>query len=83
MPDIETREIGDIWFQHHIASMGLLREHFSLQINPHFGPLDWPLGSYDIAPLDVFLGGYVKIKVYADNFSRFRPCSNRQLPLPE
>ena len=54
-------------FPHIRQSIHLLREHFGEQIISHFGPVDWPPRSCDITPLNFFLWGYVKSKVYADN----------------
>ena len=67
--------------------MDLLREHFGEQIISRFRPVDWPLGSCDIAPLDFFLWGYVKSKVYADNPASIQTLEQnitriiRQLPV--
>jgi len=47
--------------------MALLRERFGEQFISRLGPVNWPPISYDITPLDFFLWGYVKSKVYMDN----------------
>ena len=63
MPEIEARDLGDIWYQQDGAtshtsheSMDLLREHFGEQIISRNGPVDWPPRSSDITPLDFFCG---------------------------
>lgn len=63
MPEIEARDLGDIWYQQDGAtshtsheSMDLLREHFGEQIISRNGPVDWPPRSCDITPLDFFCG---------------------------
>lgn len=71
LPEIEARNLNDIWFQQdgatcHTAraTMALLREHFDEQLISRFGPVNWPPRSCDITPLDYFLWGYVKSRVY-------------------
>lgn len=46
--------------------MALLRERFGEQLISRFGPVNWPARSCDITPLDFFLWGCVKSKVYID-----------------
>ena len=63
------------WFRRHLVStrweshqsMDLFREHFGEQIISPYGPVHWSPRSCGITPLDFFLRGYVKSKVYADN----------------
>ena len=73
LPEIVARDVGDIWFQQdgataHTAreTIALLRNHFGEQIISRFGPVNWPPRSCDITPLDYFLWGYVKSKVFVD-----------------
>lgn len=73
LPEIEARNLRDTWYQQdgatcHTAreTMALLREHFGDQLISRFGPVNWPPRSCDITPLDFFLWGYVKSKVYVD-----------------
>lgn len=73
IPEIEARGLDEIWFQQdgatcHTAreTMALLRERFGEQLISRFGPVNWPARSCDITPLDFFLWGYVKSKVYMD-----------------
>ncbi|KAL4152933.1 hypothetical protein QTP88_000766 [Uroleucon formosanum] len=71
LPEIEVRNLNDVLFQQdgatcHTAreTMALLREQFGEQLISRFGPINWPPRSCDITPLDFFLWGYVKSKVY-------------------
>jgi len=71
LPEIEVRDLNDIWFQQdgatcHIAceTMDLLRGQFGEQLISRFGPINWPPRSCDITSLDFFVWGYVKSKVY-------------------
>ncbi|VVC29523.1 Hypothetical protein CINCED_3A025952 [Cinara cedri] len=70
-PEIEACDLDGIWFQQdgaacHTAreTLALLREQFSEQLISQFGPISWPARSCDITPLDYFLWGCVKSKVY-------------------
>ena len=47
-------------------TMDLLRHQFGEQLISRFRPVSWPPRSCDITPLNFFLWGYVKSKVYAD-----------------
>uniref|UniRef100_A0A0K2UFW6 Putative LOC100569746 [Acyrthosiphon pisum] n=1 Tax=Lepeophtheirus salmonis TaxID=72036 RepID=A0A0K2UFW6_LEPSM len=49
--------------------MDLLGHHFGEQLISRFGPVNWPPRSCDITPLDFFLWGYVKAKVYWDKLA--------------
>ena len=76
MPEIEARNLHDIWFQQdgatcHTAreTMDLLRSHFGEQFISRLGPVDWPPRSYDITPLDFYLWGYVKSKCFVDKLA--------------
>ena len=73
MPEIEARNLHDIWFQQDDATchtaretMDLLRSRFGEQFISRFGPVDWPPRSCDITPLDFYLCGYVKSKCFMD-----------------
>lgn len=73
LPQIEANGLHDIWFQQdgatcHTAriTMDLLGNHFGEQLISRFGPVNWPPRSCDITPLDFFLWGYVKSKVFVD-----------------
>lgn len=61
-----------LWFQHDGAPphFGLVvRERLTEMFGDHWigrgGPIQWPARSPDITPLDFFLWGYIKDKVYA------------------
>lgn len=92
--EIEVQYIGDIWFEQDGAfsrtshqSMESLREHSGDQISSCFGLVDWPARSFDITPLDLFLWGYVKSRVYANNPASIQALEKkfarviRQLPV--
>ena len=62
LPEIEARNLNDIWFQQdgataHTAreTMVLLRRKSCKQLISGFGPVSWPPRSCDITPLDFFL----------------------------
>ncbi|GFT09755.1 DNA-directed RNA polymerase subunit [Trichonephila clavipes] len=48
------------------ATIDLLKDTFGDRLISRFGPVNWPLRSCDLTPLDYFLWGYVKSLVYAD-----------------
>ncbi|GFX09338.1 putative LOC100569746 [Trichonephila clavipes] len=63
----------ELWFQQdgatcHTAraTIDLLKDTFGDHLISRFGPVNWPLRSCDLTPLDYFLWGYVKSMVYAD-----------------
>ncbi|KAK9886045.1 hypothetical protein WA026_014830 [Henosepilachna vigintioctopunctata] len=73
IPEIEARGLDEIWFQQDGATCHTLRETVALLLEPfgehlisRFGTVNWQAGSCDITPLDFFLWGYVKSKVYID-----------------
>ncbi|GFW56085.1 putative LOC100569746 [Trichonephila clavipes] len=51
---------------HSSSTIDLLKDTFSDRLISRFGPVNWPLRSCDLTPLDYFLWGYVKSLVYAD-----------------
>lgn len=62
------------WFQQdgatpHTAreTMALLRDFFLNKLISRFGDIPWPPSSPDITPMDFFLWGYLKSKVYETN----------------
>ena len=70
MEDIDPNEI---WFQQdgatcHTANetIELLKTKFGDKILSRNGPVNWPPRSCDLTPLDYFLWGYTKSKVYAE-----------------
>lgn len=49
------------------ASMNLLQENFPQKLISRFGDIPWPPRSPDLTPMDLFLWGYLKERVYNDN----------------
>ena len=47
--------------------MSLLRDHFPGRLISRFGDVEWPARSPDLSPLDFFLWGHLKERVYRDN----------------
>ena len=73
IPEIEVRNLHDIWFQQdgatcHTAreTMDLLRSRFGEKFISRLGPVDWPPRSRDITTVDLYLWGYVKSKCFVD-----------------
>lgn len=73
-PELENIDLGELWFQQdgatcHTAarSINLLRTRFNNRVISRFGDVNWPARSCDLTPLDFFLWGALKDKVYADN----------------
>ena len=74
MPHLKTLQINDVWFQQNEAS-----PHYSLMVRRYLdetfsnhwigrgGPVEWPPRSPDLTPLDFFLWGYLKFRVYRNN----------------
>ena len=73
-PQIEDMGTDDMWFQQdggtcHTTrpNMAILRTKFEGRIISRFGDANWPSRSCDLNPLDFFLWGYAKDRVYADS----------------
>ena len=71
--NMEDIDLDEIWFQQdgatcHTANatIELLKTKFGEKIISRNGPVNWPQRSCDVTPLDYFLWGYAKSKVYAD-----------------
>lgn len=47
--------------------MDLLRENFPEKLISRFGDIPWPPRSPDLTPMDFFLWGYLKSRVYTNN----------------
>lgn len=80
-PILEEHDIANMWFQQdgatcHTAqaTMALLQEKFRGRIISHNSDVRWPPRSCDLTPLDYFLWGYLKSKVYVN-----RPATIQQL----
>lgn len=74
LPAIEAMDTDDMWFQQDGATchttrpnMALLRTKFEGRIISRFGDVNWPSRSCDLTPLDFFLCGYAKDRVYEDD----------------
>ena len=72
-PELEYMDVDNVYFQLDGATcqttgetIGLLREKFPGLVFSRNGDYNWPPSSCDLTPLDFFLLGYVKDKVYAD-----------------
>ena len=66
-------DVDDVYYQQDGATcytsgetIGLLREKFPGRVSFRNGDYNWPPRSCDLTPLDFFLWGYAKDKVYAD-----------------
>ncbi|GFV39653.1 uncharacterized protein TNCV_4183581 [Trichonephila clavipes] len=73
IPELNNHDVEELWFQQdgatcHTAraTIYLLKDTFGDRLISRFGPMNWPLRSCDLTPLDYFLWGYVKSLVYAD-----------------
>lgn len=72
-PDLDHIDVQDMFFQQdgatcHTAreTMVLLRTKFPDRVISRFGDENWPPRSCDLTPMDYFLWGYVKEKVYVN-----------------
>ena len=72
--ELEGKDLHDKWFQQDGASshttsenIDVLRTRFPGRVISRFGDVSWPPRSCDLTPLDFFLWGHVKDKVYANN----------------
>lgn len=70
---IDDMDIADKWFQQdgatsHTATetMNLLQTKFPDRIISRNSAVNWPARSCDLTPLDYFLWGYVKDRVYTE-----------------
>ncbi|GFS59139.1 putative LOC100569746 [Trichonephila clavipes] len=73
IPELNNHYVQELWFQQDgatcptaRATSDLLKDTFGDRLISRFGPVNWPLRSCDLTPLDYFLWGYVKSLVYAD-----------------
>lgn len=71
--ELEDIAVENKWFQQdgatcHTAgaTLAVLSEKFPGRIISRFGDVNWPPRSCDLTPLDFFLWGYVKSRVYAN-----------------
>ncbi|GFX49291.1 putative transposable element [Trichonephila clavipes] len=74
IPELNNYDVQELLFQQDgetschtaLAIIDLLKDMFGDRLISRFGPVNWPPRSFDLTPLDYFLGGYVKSLVYAD-----------------
>ncbi|GFY16194.1 transposable element Tc3 transposase [Trichonephila clavipes] len=73
IPELNNHNVQELWFQQdgatcHTArdTIDLLKDTFGDRLISRFGPVNWPLRSWDLTPLDYFLWDCVKSLVYAD-----------------
>ena len=71
-------DVDDVYFQQDAATchtsgetISFLREKFPGQIISRNGDYNWPPRSCDLILLNIFLCGYMKDKVYADELNDF------------
>ncbi|XP_055307310.1 uncharacterized protein LOC129571528, partial [Sitodiplosis mosellana] len=71
--EIEDMDLSDMWFQQDGArphttpeTLAVIEERFPNRIISQKAEVGWPPRSCDLTPLDYFLWGYVKDKVYAN-----------------
>ncbi|GFW24688.1 putative transposable element [Trichonephila clavipes] len=62
IPKLNNHDVQELWFQQdgatcHTAraTIDLLKDTFGDRLNSRFAPVNWPLRSCDLAPLDYFL----------------------------
>ena len=72
-PELKDMDVDDVCLQQDGATchtsgetIGLLPEKFPGRVISRNGDYNWPPRSCDLTPLDFFLWGYMKDKVYAD-----------------
>jgi transposase len=73
-PALNDMDVEEMWFQQdgatcHTANatMALLNEQFPGRMISRNSEVNWPPRSCDLTPLDFFLWGYLKSKVYANH----------------
>ncbi|GBM35209.1 hypothetical protein AVEN_175814-1 [Araneus ventricosus] len=72
LEDLPLSDLRNVWFQHdgappHKVSsvQQYIRDTFQQQVIGYGGCVEWPPRSPDLNPLDFFLWGYIKQRVYA------------------
>ena len=76
LPKLDDIDVANMWFQQddvtcHTANetIQLLHETFPSREFSCFGDQDWPPRSCALKPLNFFLWGYLKSKVYVNNLT--------------
>lgn len=71
LPKLETIDVANMWFQQDLATrhaasqtVQLLYETFPGPVLSRFDDQNWLIRSCDLTPLDLFLWGYLGLKVY-------------------
>ena len=74
LPKLDDIDVANTWFQQDDATchttdetIQLPHETFPGRVLSRFGDQNWPPRSCDLTPLDFFLWGYLKSKVYVNN----------------
>lgn len=72
--ELEGLDLDEVWFQQdgatsHTtrANIDFLHTHFPDRLISRLGDINWPPRSCDLTPLDFFLWGYIKDKVYVNH----------------
>ena len=82
-PEIDRLDLGHMWFQQDgatchtsLETRELIRLKFGERVISKKEEVEWPPRSCDLTPLDFFLWGFLKSKVYAN-----RPATIEQLKI--
>ncbi|GBL75143.1 hypothetical protein AVEN_194397-1 [Araneus ventricosus] len=82
--DLPLSDLRNVWFQHdgappHKVSsvQQYIRDTFQQQVIGYGGCVEWPPRSPDLNPLDFFLWGYIKQRVYATPPPKLQELRNR------
>ena len=74
IPEVVNMTLANHFFQQDGATshttrvnLSILRDRFPRQVISRFGDVEWPARSPDLSPLDFFLWGYLKSRVYREN----------------
>ncbi|GBO03872.1 hypothetical protein AVEN_149986-1 [Araneus ventricosus] len=81
--DLPLSDLRNVWFQHEdtpahkVSSVQqYIRDTFQQQVIEYSGCVEWPTRSPDLNPLDFFLWGYIKQRVYATSTSTLQELRN-------
>lgn len=74
IPKVNEMNVANLYFQQDGATchttrpnMEILRQKFPGRVISRYGDVEWPARSPDLSPLDFFLWGYLKGRIYRDN----------------
>jgi hypothetical protein len=83
LPKLGSMDVADMWFQQdgapcHTAAetINLLRAKFPGRVISRNGDIRWPARSCDLTPLDFFLWGFLKSKVYSTHPTTIEELKN-------